>query len=69
MNIQREVLAVLCWLIKIIAYMLNNAKKKVNMSKYDIIRIIFKGGASQMYIIVLLPNIKRTYNQIGLIKK
>ena len=44
-------------------------KKKGNMSKYDIIQIIFKFCVSQMYLIVLLPNIKRMYNQIDLIVK
>ena len=44
-------------------------EKKVNMSKYDIIQIIFKFRVSKMYLIVLLPNIKRTYDQINLIGK
>ena len=35
-------------------------QKKGNMSKYDIIQIIFKCCVSQMYLKVLLPNIKRT---------
>ena len=43
--------------------------KKVNMSKYDIIQIIFKFCVSQMYLIVLLPTIKRMYYEIDLIKK
>ena len=43
--------------------------KKGNMSKYDIIQIISKFCVSQMYLIVLLPNIKRTYNQIDLVEK
>ena len=43
--------------------------KKGNMSKYTIIQIIFKCCASQIYIIVLLPNIKLTYDHIDLIKK
>ena len=43
--------------------------KKVNMSKYDIIQIIFKFCVSQMYLIVILPNIKRMYDQIGLVEK
>ena len=38
------------------------------MSKYDIIQIIFKFCVSKMYLIVLLPNIKFTYNHIDLIK-
>ena len=40
-----------------------------NMSKYDIIWIIFKYYVSQMYLILMLPNIKRTYDQIDLIQK
>ena len=43
--------------------------QKKNMSKYDIINIIFKCCVSQMYIIVLLPNIKRMYDQIDQIGK
>ena len=43
--------------------------KKVNMSKYDVIQIICKCCVSQMYIILLSPNIKLTYDQIDLIKK
>ena len=39
------------------------------MSKYDIIQIIFKCCVSQMYLIVMLPNIKHTYIQIDLIVK
>ena len=39
------------------------------MLKYDIIQIKFKYCVSQMYIIVLSPNIKLTYNQINMIKK
>ena len=42
----------------------NNARKKGNMSKYDIIQIIFKYCVSQMCLILLLPNFKRMYNQI-----
>ena len=44
-------------------------QKKENNSEYDIIQIIFKWCESEMYIIVLLPNYKHTYNQIDLIKK
>ena len=47
----------------------NNAKKKGNIFKYDIIQIIFKYCVSQIYLIVLLPNIKRMYDQINLIEK
>ena len=43
--------------------------KKGNKSEYDIIQIIFKCGESEMYLIVLLPNYKRTYNQIDQIEK
>ena len=35
-------------------------EKNKNMSKYDIIQVIFKCCVSQMYSIVLSPNIKRT---------
>ena len=44
-------------------------EKKGNMLKYDIIHIVFKCCVSQMYPIVMLPNIKRTYDQINLIEK
>ena len=43
--------------------------EKLNMLKYDIRQIIFKCCVSHMNLIVLLPNIKRTYNQINLIEK
>ena len=43
--------------------------KKGNILKYDIRQIIFKCCVSQMYFVVLLPNIKRMYNQINLIEK
>ena len=43
--------------------------KKVNKSEYDIIQIIFKFCESWMYRIGLLPNYKRTYDQINLIEK
>ena len=43
--------------------------KKRNKLEYDIIQIIFKCCESNMYLIVLLPNIKSTYNQIDLIEK
>ena len=39
------------------------------MSKYDLRQIIFKCCVSQMYLIVLLPNRKRTYDQICLIRE
>ena len=42
--------------------------KKGNMSKYDMLQIIFKGYVSQMYLILMSPNIKCTYKQIGQIK-
>ena len=38
-------------------------------SKYDVKQIIFKFCESEMYIIVLLPHYKRTYNNIDLIEK
>ena len=44
-------------------------EKKGNMMKYDKIQIIFKSCVSQMYLMVLLPNIKRTYDQINMIEK
>ena len=43
--------------------------KNGNLSKYDIRQIIFKCCVSQMYLIVLLPNIKCMYDQINLIEK
>ena len=43
--------------------------KKGNNSEYDIIQIIFKCCESEMYLIVLLPNYKRMYDQINLIEK
>ena len=39
------------------------------MSKYDIIQILLKYCVSQMYIIVVLHNIKRTYDEINQIEK
>ena len=39
------------------------------MSKYDTIMIILKLCVSKMYLIVLLPNLKRTYDQIDQINK
>ena len=42
-----------------------NAKK----TEYDIIQIIFKYCELEMYLIVLLPNYKRTYYHIDLIEK
>ena len=43
--------------------------KKGNKSEYDIIQIIFRCCESEMYLIVLLPKYKRSYDQIDLIKK
>ena len=43
--------------------------KKGNKSEYNIIHIIFECCESDMYLIVLLPNYKRTYDQIDLSKK
>ena len=42
--------------------------KKEIKSKYDIKQIIFKCCESEMYLIVLLPNYKRTYDQINQIE-
>ena len=44
-------------------------QKKGNKLVYDIIQIIFKCCEYEMYLIVLLPNYKRTYDQINLIEK
>ena len=44
-------------------------QKKGNKSEYDIIQIIFQCCESEMYLIVMLPNYKQTYDQINLIKK
>ena len=44
-------------------------KKKGNISKYDIIQIKFKCCVSQMYLILMLPNIKSMYDHINLTKK
>ena len=43
--------------------------KRGNRLEYDIIQIIFKLCESNMYLIVLLPNMKRTYDQIDPIEK
>ena len=40
-------------------------QKKENTPKYDIIKIIFKCCPSQMYLIVLIPNIKHMYDKIN----
>ena len=42
---------------------------KIIKLEYDIIQIIFKCCESEMYLILLLPNYKRTYDQINMIKK
>ena len=44
-------------------------EKKGNKSEYNIIQIIFKCCESNMYLILLLPNIKRTYDQIDQINQ
>ena len=44
-------------------------QKKEIKSEYDILQIIFKCCESKMYLIVLLPNYKRLYDQIDLIEK
>ena len=43
--------------------------EKGNIPKYDIIQIIFKCYVSQMYLIVIPPNIKFTYDQNNLNEK
>ena len=40
-------------------------KKKGDHLEYDIIQIILKCCESDMYLILLLPNYKRTYDQIN----
>ena len=47
----------------------NNAPKKENNLEYDIIQKMFKWCESEMYLIVMLPNYKHTYDQIDLIEK
>ena len=43
-------------------------EKMGNKLEYDIIQVIFICCESNMYLIVLLPNYKRTYDHIDLIK-
>ena len=43
--------------------------KKEIKSKYDVKLIILKCRESDMYLIVLLPNYKRMYNQINLVEE
>ena len=43
--------------------------KNKNMSKLEIILIIFKCCESKIYIIILLPKLKCTHNQIDYIGK
>ena len=43
--------------------------KKGSMPKHDIIVIILKFYVSKMYLIVLLPNLKRMYDQIDRMDK
>ena len=43
--------------------------KKIKKLEYDRIQIIFTCRESEIYIIVQLPNDKRTYNLIDLIEK
>ena len=52
-----------------ICFIDDNAQKKRNNLEYDIIQIIFKCCESEMYLIVLLPHYKRTYDQIDQIEK
>ena len=42
--------------------------KKGNNSEYDMIQRIFKLCESQMYLTVLIPKYKHTYDQINQIK-
>ena len=44
-------------------------KKKGNKPEYNIIQIIFKCCVSNMYLIVMLPNIKHMYDQIDQINQ
>ena len=44
-------------------------EKKGNISKYDIIQIIINIYVLEMYLIVLLLNIKSMYDQIDPIEK
>ena len=44
-------------------------QKKGIKSEYDIIQIIFKCCESEMYLIVQLPNYRRTYDHIDMIEK
>ena len=44
-------------------------QKKEIRPEYDIIKIILKRCESDMYPILLLPNYKRTYDQIDQIEK
>ena len=44
-------------------------QKKEIKPKYDIIQIIFKCCESEMYLIVMLPDYKRTYDQIDQTEK
>ena len=39
------------------------------MSKHDIILTIFKWFVYRIYLMLLIPNLKRTYNQINQIDK
>ena len=43
--------------------------KKGDISKYDMIQIILKCCVSQMYLIVMSPNIKHMHDQIDHIEK
>ena len=43
--------------------------KKSNISKYNITQIIIKYCVSQMFLIVLVSNIKRMYDKINLVEK
>ena len=45
------------------------SRKKKNMSKHNIILIIFKCCVSKITLIVMLPNLKFTYDMIDHIDK
>ena len=52
----------------IVCFIDDNAKKKGDNPEYDIIQRILQWCESDMYIIVLLPNYKHTYDQIDQIE-
>ena len=44
-------------------------QKKESTPKHDIILILLKWRVSKIYLIILLPNLKQTYDQINQIDK